>query len=231
MAATFHCIVLSRGMSSSCIAQRCITMYWFGLKLYCIVIRGNMQGGGTQWPAGLPVTPDLPGFVAATLLSFCCVYVLHLSASLQLYFYHHHFSRICSRLHCGFVPFVSRICQHHLTGCPCWWPEDLRFLSFASDFPDLFERIYPCRRCGFVPSWHWISAVILKINQHWVQMSPTDVNGYEMQPIGGNRKWISCFPFSGYKQRFQFLFEQSTSFIIFSFMSYEHITLALMFSM
>ena len=50
------------------------------VRLCCILIRRrrrNMQGGGgTQWPAGLPVTPDLPGFVPIVhLLRLCPAFV------------------------------------------------------------------------------------------------------------------------------------------------------------
>ena len=73
-AATIHCIALFIGMSSCCIALLCIIAL---LISNCIALccRGNMQGGG-QWPAGLPVTPDLPGFVPIVhLLRLCPAFV------------------------------------------------------------------------------------------------------------------------------------------------------------
>ena len=66
------------------------------------------EGTSSGQLKGLPVTPDLPGFVAR----HHCPFVLRLCPAFVVAFY----QRICPRLHCGFVPFVSRICHHHLTG-------------------------------------------------------------------------------------------------------------------
>ena len=81
------------------------------------------EGTSSGQLKGLPVTPDLPGFVAR----HHCPFVLRLCPAFVVAFY----QRICPRLHCGFVPFVSRICHHHLTGYTA--REDFYLPTFVSD--------------------------------------------------------------------------------------------------
>ena len=88
------------------------TSYKTGNGKHCIGISVDMktckEGTSSGQLEGLPVTPDLPGFVA----HHHCPFVLRLCPAFVVAFY----QLICPRLHCGFVPFASRICHHHLTG-------------------------------------------------------------------------------------------------------------------
>ena len=146
--------------------------------LHCIVIGENL---GTQWPAGLwtACNTRFTWICCPPPLYICCVYVLHLSASVPLYFYHHLFSRICSRIHCGFVAFVSRICHHHLTGFA------LSIICISSI--SLSGFIYNATAAlslsfigiiGFVPSYNsFLSILSANDTLHSV------MTGYEMHPI------------------------------------------------
>ena len=168
------------------------------VKLCCILMRRrrrNMQGGGgTQWPAGLPVTPDLPGFVPIVhLLRLCPAFVSMLA-----------------------VVFLSSSLLEDLLTPPLWICP-----VCVSDLPASFNRLrsgdqricvfYHLHRISLISVRGFLHAAavdfshldigllpsvffILNINQYWVQLSPIIVNGYEMQPIGGNWNWKSPCP-------------------------------------
>ena len=69
-----------------------------------------MQGGDIQWPAGgTACNTRFTWICCPPPLSICAAFIC---PAFVVAFY----QRICPRLHCGFVPFVSRICHHHLTG-------------------------------------------------------------------------------------------------------------------
>ena len=135
------CIFVALGFTS-------YNPYKTGNSCHCIRIWVDMktckEGTSSGQLEGLPVTPDLPGFVA----HHHCPFVLRLCPAFVVAFY----QLICPRLHCGFVPFASRICHHHLTGY-CAWGFLLTYICVRFLLVD-----FPCNRMWI---WHLVLTSIL----------------------------------------------------------------------